>query len=29
MLDADAFALIEAGEGEVPAGARVDIELVR
>jgi molybdopterin molybdotransferase len=29
MLDASAFALIEAGDGEVPAGAHVDIELVR
>jgi molybdopterin molybdotransferase len=29
MLEADAFALVPAGEGELPAGARVDIELVR
>ena len=29
MLDADAFALVEAGDGELPAGSTVDIELVR
>jgi molybdopterin molybdotransferase len=29
MLDADAFALVEAGEGEIAAGERVHIELVR
>jgi molybdopterin molybdotransferase len=29
MLDAGAFALVEAGEGEVAAGERVEIELVR
>jgi molybdopterin molybdotransferase len=29
MLDAAAFALVPAGEGEVAAGERVDIELVR
>ena len=28
MLGADALAMIEAGEGELPAGARVDIELL-
>src|SRR3954468_17600733 len=29
MLDAQAFALVEAGEGAIAAGERVDIELVR
>jgi molybdopterin molybdotransferase len=29
MLDAQAFALVEAGAGEIGAGERVDIELVR
>jgi molybdopterin molybdotransferase len=29
MLDAQAFALVEAGEGAIAAGARVDIELLR
>jgi molybdopterin molybdotransferase len=29
MLDADAFALVGAGEGEIAAGEKVDIELVR
>jgi molybdopterin molybdotransferase len=29
MLDAQAFALVEAGEGEIAAGERVDIELLR
>jgi molybdopterin molybdotransferase len=29
MLQADAFALVEAGEGEVSAGERLDTELVR
>jgi molybdopterin molybdotransferase len=29
MLDADAFALVQAGEGEIAAGHPVDIELVR
>jgi molybdopterin biosynthesis enzyme len=29
MLDADAFALVPAGEGEIAAGERVDIELAR
>ena len=29
MLDADAFALVPAGEGELAPGARVDIELLR
>jgi hypothetical protein len=29
MLGAGAFAVVVAGEGEVPAGGRVPIELVR
>lgn len=29
MLDADAFALVPAGEGELAAGSRVDVELLR
>jgi len=29
MLDAAAFALVPSGEGELPAGSRVDIELLR
>jgi len=29
MLGADAFALIEKGDGELPAGTRVDIELLK
>jgi molybdopterin molybdotransferase len=29
MLDADAFALVEAGDGEIAPGERVGIELVR
>jgi molybdopterin molybdotransferase len=29
MLQADAFALVEAGEGEIAAGERVDIEVLR
>ena len=29
MLDADAFALVEAGDGAIAAGERVEIELVR
>jgi molybdopterin molybdotransferase len=29
MLDAQAFALVEAGEGAIAAGERVDVELVR
>ena len=28
MLDAAAFALVPSGEGELPAGSRVDIELL-
>jgi molybdopterin molybdotransferase len=29
MLGADAFALVPTGDGELPAGARVDIQLLR